>query len=92
MNNNKKPTPLVKLPDRKVCPVCKQPSYSRDGIHPQCALERADEPRKKQLAAEKSKQAKKKTTRNSWKKKCPQCFAEVHVRLKVCTCGHDFGI
>jgi len=57
---NKKPTPLIQQRGRKVCPVCGQPSYSRDGIHPQCAIEQADAPRKKRLAAEKNKLAKQK--------------------------------
>jgi hypothetical protein len=94
MNNNKKPTPLAQQPDRKLCPVCKQPSYSRDGIHPQCAIELADSPRKKRLAEEKKKEAttKKKTKQKSWNKKCPACHEEVHVRLKVCSCGHNFGV
>lgn len=37
----------------KTCPVCHQKSYSRDGIHPQCAAQKADEPRRQRLAAEK---------------------------------------
>ena len=26
----------------------------------------------------------------TWQKKCPKCDAEVHVRKKVCACGHNF--
>jgi len=62
--NHRKPTPLVLQPNRKVCPVCGQPSYSRNGIHPQCAIEQADAPRKKQLVAEKQKKANEKLRRN----------------------------
>jgi hypothetical protein len=29
-------------PDRKRCPVCLQSVYSLAGIHPQCAVKRAD--------------------------------------------------
>ena len=29
-------------PDRKLCPVCHQSVYSLAGIHPQCAVKRAD--------------------------------------------------
>lgn len=37
----------------KKCPVCDKNSYSKDGIHPQCAESRSDEPRRLELAAEK---------------------------------------
>ncbi len=38
----KKPKPLNPEPPRKICPVCGEPSYSRVGIHPQCASVQAD--------------------------------------------------
>jgi hypothetical protein len=50
----KKPTPLFdKSIPRRVCPICGERSYSRQGIHPQCAVKQADAPRQTQLAEEK---------------------------------------
>ena len=42
-------------PHRKRCPVCNQAVYSLAGIHPQCAIKRADalESRSKREAASK---------------------------------------
>ena len=51
--SEKKPTPIVVERDNKKCPICGKSSYSRDGIHPQCAMAQADGPRKLQLAAQK---------------------------------------
>lgn len=50
--------PVVLYPQRTVtkCPVCQKPTYSPGGIHPQCAVTRADEPRRIALAAERKKQ------------------------------------
>jgi hypothetical protein len=55
--NTKKPEPLILLqPQRgKTCPVCGKPSYSRGGVHPQCCVKQADEPRQLQLAEAKRK-------------------------------------
>ena len=51
----------------RLCPVCGKVSYSKDGIHPQCAIVQADEPRQQQLAAErKRKEAKAKPSR-TWR-------------------------
>jgi hypothetical protein len=89
----KNATPQVQQRGGKLCPVCGKSSYSRDGIHPQCAQLQADQPRQQELADEKKRQAKVKpvkTKQKSWKKKCPKCKLEVHVRLKVCGCGHTF--
>ena len=33
----------------------------------------------------------KKPQQTSWRKKCPKCGTEVHVRKRVCPCGQDFG-
>lgn len=37
--------PEVPQPVKVPCPICGQVSYSRGGIHPQCAVQQADEPR-----------------------------------------------
>ena len=91
---NNKTFPPTTQRGGKECPVCGKASYSRDGIHPQCAIVQADLPRQKQLAELRKKKdgktEKKKIKQVSWKKKCPQCHVEVHVRLKVCECGHAF--
>jgi hypothetical protein len=31
-----------------------------------------------------------KPAKNVWKKRCPKCGNESHVRLGVCKCGHSF--
>lgn len=37
-----KTKPLNPEPPRNICPVCGEPSYSREGIHPQCSAAQAD--------------------------------------------------
>lgn len=89
---NRKPFPLFLAPQRAHCPVCGEISYSAAGIHPQCAVQQADlnhgKPAKLRVPAEK-------TTTDSvakpWQRQCPKCRAVVHVRLKVCECGHEFA-
>lgn len=60
--SEKKPTWLFPTQAAKKCPVCHEPTYSSGGIHPQCAVKQADEPRRLALVEErkvlKSKQAK----------------------------------
>jgi hypothetical protein len=47
-----KPKPLMTpVSHEKRCPVCGEPSYSKDGIHPQCASSQADAERLKQRKA-----------------------------------------
>ncbi len=76
---------------RQVCPICGTPSYSLGGVHPQCALKQADEPRLEKMRAAKAAEPKvKKPPRQSWQKKCPQCGLQSHVNRKVCSCGHNF--
>jgi hypothetical protein len=53
-HNNRKPEPLLyQAPAGRTCPVCGKRSYSATGIHPQCAMQQADAPRQRQLAAAK---------------------------------------
>lgn len=64
--SEKKPKSL--FPERTVtrCPVCQEPTYSSCGIHPQCAVKRADEPRRLALVADrKMKKANKESQSNS---------------------------
>ncbi|QDU93288.1 hypothetical protein [Lignipirellula cremea] len=55
--SEKKPTPNTDGQNVKNCPVCGKRSYSREGIHPQCAMVQADAPRVQRLAAEKKARA-----------------------------------
>jgi hypothetical protein len=88
--SEKKPTPIVSQPSGKVCPVCGIRSYSLGGIHPQCAVYQADAARtEKLIAARKLESAKVKPS--TWRSKtCRKCKKELHVRRKVCDCGHSF--
>ena len=90
----KKPVPATAGASHKVCPVCGERSYSAAGTHPQCAERQAEAVRKELMEAEKAAEekppAKASRQQRSWKKKCPKCDAEVHIRKKVCTCGHNF--
>ena len=54
MSDNK-PTPSLDKRSGQICPVCGKRSYSREGVHPQCSMAKADEPRRLRLAAEKKK-------------------------------------
>ena len=56
--SEKKPTPIIVERNISICPVCGKRSYSRGGIHPQCAMIQADAPRNLRLAAEKKAKAK----------------------------------
>ncbi len=73
---------------KKICPVCGERSYSRGGIHPQCAVSKAYASRAKKIKAAPKSTAKS----SSWRtlKTCPKCRAELHVRRKECDCGHSF--
>ncbi len=55
--SEKKPEPMFVAPQIKICPVCGKQSYSREGIHPQCATVQADSARKEQLAAKRKAEA-----------------------------------
>jgi hypothetical protein len=63
----KKPVPLllVDAPPRRLCPVCGTVSYSREGIHPQCAEQQADAPRMERVNAGKEAAERKEESANS---------------------------
>jgi len=67
------------------CPVCGKPSYSRGGVHPQCAVARADKVRYRKPVK------KPKAAGSLWRKRCPACSREVAARRYSCDCGHKFG-
>jgi hypothetical protein len=82
---------IVPTPPKHLCPVCGTPSYSLGGVHPQCAIQQADEPRMIRLRAAKSAAPKtKKPAQQAWQRRCPACGLESHVARKVCKCGHKF--
>ena len=93
----KKPQPLIPARVRNRCPVCGEISYSRDGVHPQCSVRKADEKHKnrikrEQLLAKEEKPATPASGIAPWQKSCPMCNALQHVRKTVCGCGHTFTV
>jgi hypothetical protein len=86
-----KPTPVPAVPLRALCPVCGKIAYSHGGIHPQCAMFRADkvvrEARKKAAGAG----GKPVRARQQWIKRCPKCGRQVPSRRVTCDCGHNFS-
>ena len=86
-----KPEPIIAPAVREVCPICGKPSYSRDGIHPQCSVDRADAKRTAALKAKRKAEPKaEKAPRHALSKKCQLCGAIVHIRVKMCRCGNEF--
>ena len=95
---HKRPTPLADAPQkpRRVCPVCGAAAYSRSGIHPQCAAQRADAMRMARVKASRKAAQTAPAQSNSlvlapWHKRCPKCSAQVHIRKAACDCGYRFG-
>src|SRR5215213_2818251 len=83
---------ILPPPPKHLCPVCGKPAYSLGGVHPQCAIQQADEPRLVRLRTARAAEPKvKKPVRQSWQKKCPACGTQSHGSLKGCKCGHTFG-
>jgi predicted RNA-binding Zn-ribbon protein involved in translation (DUF1610 family) len=90
--SKEEPILIVSQRPKILCPVCGTPTYSAGGIHPQCAVNQADDSRMARLKLQRAEAPKeKKPTRNVWKKRCPKCGNEAHVRLGVCKCGHSFS-
>jgi hypothetical protein len=84
---------VVPQTPKNLCPICGKPAYSLGGIHPQCAMQQADEPRLNRLRTTKAAEAQTKKpekTRQVWKKRCPKCGTSIHARRETCTCGHNF--
>lgn len=90
--SSEKSVVIVPTPPKHVCPICGTASYSVGGIHPQCAMQQADQPRLARLRAAKLEDTKvKKPVRQIWKKRCPKCGTQLHARRELCECGHKFG-
>ena len=91
--STEKPTLYVPppAPPKNLCPICGTPTYSLGGIHPQCAIQQADQPRVARLRAAKVAMPKpKKAVQTNWRKRCPKCGSQLHVNRKACACGHEF--
>jgi hypothetical protein len=93
---HKKPMPLFTSgKSRRLCPVCGTASYSRYGIHPQCAQQQADAPRVERLRAERKASERAAAAgvdaALAWQKRCPICGQHVPSRKMTCGCGHAFG-
>lgn len=84
--SEKKPSPIVVVPQRKLCPICKKPTYSSTGIHPQCAMVQADTPRQARLAAARKASADAKADSVN-EKACPKCHAVLPASGTPCDCG-----
>ena len=86
---NQKPEPLFGGVPRAVCPVCGKSSYSRSGIHPQCAMVAADQVQARRIHAHNVAHPKPPAaTLKRYEKRCPKCQAVQHVRRRTCECGH----
>jgi hypothetical protein len=86
-----KPVVIVPQLARNVCPICGKASYSLGGIHPQCAMQQADEPRIVRLrAARKLENKSEKPKSRAWRKKCPKCSIQVDAQRDICACGFRF--
>lgn len=90
---HKKPVPIGTQSRRPLCPVCGQTSYSREGIHPQCAVKQADDKRLERIKERDGPDDSAQSTvaSRAWQKICPECKASLHVRRKACDCGHEFA-
>lgn len=85
---NRKPEPLFSSVPRAVCPVCHKTSYSRSGIHPQCAMVAADQVQAARVQARNMSLPKPARALRRYEKQCPKCKAIQHVRRRTCECGH----
>lgn len=88
---HKKPQPLYGVAHRVPCPVCGHVSYSPAGIHPQCAVQAADQKQLDRIKARKLKEPKSAAPKLArHEKQCPKCRMIHHIRKQVCDCGHSF--
>jgi hypothetical protein len=71
-----KPVPIVPELRKNICPICGKASYSRGGIHPQCAVAQADEPRSVRIRLARKKKAEADKARQQ------KALAKVHARVQ----------
>jgi hypothetical protein len=92
-NPNKKPLPLFDVQIRPMCPICGHASYSRAGIHPQCAMAAEDKVHSQRISAHRLAEPTppvSMTTLRRHEKRCPRCMAVHPLRRHKCECGHTF--
>ena len=83
-----KPEPLIPVLQRPLCPVCGVVSYSRAGVHPQCAMVASDTVQTSRINARKAAQPKPAAPAlRRFERICPGCKAVQHVRRRTCECG-----
>ena len=88
-----KPVVVIPGPEKILCPICGKPTYSHGGIHPQCAMEQADEPRVTLLRNARRADVKRaRPIPQVHKKRCPECDSYSDVRREVCGCGFHFSV
>jgi len=90
---HKKPEPLFSHVPRAVCPVCGITSYSASGVHPQCAMAAADQVLTRRIKDRNNLGPKPAVAElRQYEKRCPRCRAILHVRKRVCDCGHTWSV
>jgi len=84
--------PLASERAPRLCPVCGKPTYSREGIHPQCAEQQTD--RERMTLLHSLEEIRSETHRRAnpvrlkpFHRRCPNCSAELHSRKAQCACG-----
>lgn len=80
---HRKPEPLLPSRLRALCPVCGKPSYSRAGVHPQCAMLAADQAHARRTTVSPPQPAPQPHAH-----RCPRCQEIQSVRRRTCECGH----
>lgn len=95
MSSFSRPRPLLEefSTGRPRCPVCGSPSYSADGIHPQCAALQWDRQRMALVkeAPPLPAQKPKRLVVKPWHRLCPRCGIQSHFRKPQCSCGEPLG-
>jgi hypothetical protein len=81
----------------RVSPVCRKPTYSRDGIHPQYAERALDRARMKALRdhGRAIREGHKRANSGPLKpfhRRCPNCSAHLHPRRAQCACGYQLNL
>jgi hypothetical protein len=88
-----KPVIVIPGPEKILCPICNEPTYSRGGIHPQCAMEQADEARVTLLRnARRADDKRGRPIPQVHKKRCPECDSYSDAQREVCWCGFHFSV
>lgn len=86
----KPPDKMPPGPTQKKCPFCGKSVYSPSGIHPQCAVAKADAAQCAALKA-KNETVERPPSRPPFSKACPKCKRSVPARRFRCECGHHFA-